>query len=493
MDWQEHYKRKLVTAEEAVKLVKSGDRVEIAMSPTPTVLPPALGKRWPELRDVETVMAEPGYHMPWYEPGFEESFSTTLTVHVGVSGGGTVLDERRADYYPSLFSLWHKPAIDRPDAAPPTDVFMCTVSPPDRNGYCSFGPYLWYKRELAKHARVVLAEVNDTYIRTHGTNYIHVSEIDRFVDNSPRLMPDDEMESMIQGMADEEAREELRAVSDRIEPERRYDLIPRLVKMDARVMRRWAESTGFQSETEPVALSICQSAADLIPDGACLQVGGGTPSTLLPSLGVLDEKRDLGFHSEMSPRGLIDLVRKGVITGKRKNFHPGKYVASSLSNCTQEEILFAHNNPMFELRDTSYVVNIANVAANDNMVSINSAIAIDLTGQINAETVFGGRLIAGTGGQPELHMGAISSRGGRAITCLRSTAMEGVVSRIVPQHDAGTAITVTRGFADYVVTEYGVASLFGKTFRQRAEELINVAHPDFRADLRREARKLFYP
>ena len=164
MDWQEHYKRKLVTAEEAVKLVKSGDRVEIAMSPTPTVLPPALGKRWPELRDVETVMAEPGYHMPWYEPGFEESFSTTLTVHVGVSGGGTVLDERRADYYPSLFSLWHKPAIDRPDAAPPTDVFMCTVSPPDRNGYCTFGPYLWYKRELAKHARVVLAEVNDTYI-----------------------------------------------------------------------------------------------------------------------------------------------------------------------------------------------------------------------------------------------------------------------------------------------------------------------------------------
>ena len=493
MDWREHYRRKLVTADEAVTLIKSGDRVEMAMSPTPSLLPPALAKRGSELRNVETVMAEPGYHMPWFEPGFEESFSTTLTVHVGVSGGGSVLDEKRADYYPTLFSLWHKPNIDRPDAAPPADVFMCTVSPPDGNGYCSFGPYLWYKRELAKHAKVVLAEVNDTYIRTHGTNYIHVSEIDRFVENSPRLMPDDEMESMIQGMADEEASEELRAVSDRIEPERRYDLIPRLVKMDARVMRRWAESTGFQSETEPVALAICQYAAELIPDGACLQVGGGTPSTLLPSLGVLDEKRDLGFHSEMSPRGLIDLVRKGVITGKRKNFHPGKYVASSLSNCTQEEILFAHNNPMFELRDTSYVVNIANVAANDNMVSINSAIAVDLTGQITAETVFGGRLIAGTGGQPELHMGAISSRGGRAITCLRSTAMGGVVSRIVPQHDAGTAITVTRGFADYVVTEYGVASLFGKTFRQRAEELINVAHPDFRAELRQEARKLFYP
>ena len=493
MDWQEHYKRKLVSADEAVKLVKSGDRVEIAMSPTPSVLPPALGKRWPELRNVETVMAEPGYDMPWYKPGLEESFSTTLTVHVGMSGGGVVLDEKRGDYLPSLFSLWHKPINDGRSDAPPVDVFMCTVSPPDKNGYCSFGPYLWYKRKLAKHAKVTLAEVNDSYIRTYGTNYIHVSEIDRFVDNSPRAMPDEEMESIIRDMEDEEAREALQAVAARIEPERRYDLIPKLAKMDARVMRRWAESMGFQSEPEPVALAICQYAAGLIPDGSCLQVGGGTPSTLLPSLGALDEKHDLGLHSEMSPRGLIDLVRKGVITGKRKNFHPGKYVASSLSNCTQDEILFAHDNPMFELRDTSYVVNIANVSTNDNMVSVNSAIAIDLTGQITAETVFGGRMIAGTGGQPELHMGAISSGGGRAITCLRSTAMGGVVSRIVPQHEAGTVITVPRGYADYVVTEYGVASLFGKTFRQRAEELISVAHPDFRSELRREAQKLFYP
>ena len=493
MDWQEHYKRKLVDADDAVKLVKSGDRVEIAMSPTPSVLPPALGKRWPELRGVETVMSEPAYDMPWYEPGQEGSLSTTLTVHVGMSGGGLMIDERRGDYLPSLFSLWHKPLDDGRADAPPVDVFMCTVSPPDKNGYCSFGAYLWYKRQLAKHAKVVLAEVNDTYIRTYGTNYIHVSEIDRFVNNSSREMPDDEMESMIRGMEDEEAKGELKAISSRIEPLRRYELIPKLTKMEAQAMRRWAESMGFQSEPEPVALAICQQVAELIPDGSCLQVGGGTPSTLLPSLGVLDEKQDLGFHSEMSPRGLIDLVRKGVVTGKRKNFHTGKYVASSLSNCTQDEIQFAHNNPMFELRDTSYVVNIANVSANDNMVSVNSAIAIDLTGQITAETVFGGRLIAGTGGQPELHMGAISSRGGRAITCLRSTAMKGVVSRIVPQHEAGTAITVPRGYADYVVTEYGVASLFGKTFRQRAEELISVAHPDFRTDLRREAQKLFYP
>ena len=132
---------------------------------------------------------------------------------------------------------------------------------------------------------------------------------------------------------------------------------------------------------------------------------------MIPGMGVLDEKQDLGVHSEMSARGLVELVRKGVVTGKRKNFHPGKYIVSALTACTQDEIRFTDNNPMFELYDSHYVVNIANVAANDNMVSINSALAIDLTGQITAETVFGGRLIAGTGGQPELHMGAINSRG----------------------------------------------------------------------------------
>ena len=493
MDWQEHYKRKLVSADEAVYLVKSGDRVEISIFPTPTLLPRALAKRRAELQNVETVMPEPVYPMPWFEPGYEDSFSTTLELHVGMGGAGPVVDEKRADYYPVLFSLWHKPYIDRPDSAPPIDVFMFTVSPPDRNGYCSFGGHLWNKRVLARHAKVTLAEVDETFIRTHGTNYIHVSEIDRFVENSPKLMSDDEMDQIIRNMPDEEGRRELRAVSGRIEQERRHDFIPKLAAMDGLTIRRWAQVYGFQSETEPIALTIGKYVAELIPDGACLQVGGGTPSTLIPGMGVLDDKHDLGVHSEMSARGLVDLVRKGVVTGRRKNFHPGKYVVSALTACTEEEIGFADHNPAFELYDASYVVNIANVAANDNMTSINSALAIDLTGQITAETVFGGRLVAGTGGQPELHMGAVSSRGGRAITCLRSTAMGGVVSRIVPQHDAGTAITVTRGFADYVVTEYGVASLLGKTFRQRAEELISIAHPDFRAELRWEAQKLFYP
>ncbi|MCH8086264.1 MAG: hypothetical protein IIC81_00275, partial [Chloroflexi bacterium] len=353
--------------------------------------------------------------------------------------------------------------------------------------------HLWNKRVLARLAKIVLVEVDQTAIRTYGTNYIHISEIDRFVENPPKRMTDQEMDEIIDGMPDEAGRSELRAVARRIEPERRYDFLPQLALMDGPTIRGWAQVYGYQAEPEPAVKTIGEYVAELIPDGSTLQVGGGTPSTLLPGLGVFDDKHDLGIHSEMSARGLIKLVEKGVATGRRKNFHPGKAVLSALTASTMEEIRYAHNNPLIELYDSSYVVNISNVAANDNMVSINSALSIDLTGQITSETVFGGRLIAGTGGQPELHMGAVSSRGGRGITCLRSTAVGGVVSRIVAQHDAGAAITVTRGFADYVVTEYGVASLLGKTFRQRAEELISVAHPDFRAELRQEARKLFYP
>lgn len=493
MDWQEEYKRKLVSAEEAVKLVKSGDRVEISIYPTPTVLPAALAQRREELRNVETVMPEPTYPMPWFEPGWEESFSTTLEVHVGMGGARPVIDEKRGDYYPVLFSLWHKNYLDGRPYVPAVDVFMCTVSPPDKNGYCSFGGHLWNKRVLAKQAKVVLTEVDSTFIRTYGTNYIHINEIDRFVENSPKMMSDDEMAQLIEGMADLQAKAALQEVSQRIEPERRYDFLPRLALLDGSTIRQWAQVYGYQAEPDEVVKTIGQYVSELVKDGSTVQIGGGTPSTLLPGIGVLDNKHDIGIHSEMSARGLIDLVKKGVVNGKRKNFHPGKAILSALTASTTEEIRYAHNNPLIELYDSSYVVNISNVSANDNMVSINSALSIDLTGQITAETVFGGRLVAGTGGQPELHIGAVSAKGGMGITCLRSTAMGGVVSCIVTQHDTGAAITVPRGFADYVVTEYGVASLMGRTFRQRAEELISVAHPDFRSELRKEAQKLFYP
>ena len=235
-----------------------------------------------------------------------------------------MVDEKRADYYPILFSLWHKPHFDRPESAPPIDVFMCTVSPPDKNGYCSFGGHLWNKRVLAKHAKVVLAEVDDTFIRTHGTNYIHVSEIDRFVDNSPKLMPDEEMEQIIQGMPDEEGSRELRAVSERVEVERRYDFIPKLAMMDGPTIRQWAQVYGYQSDTEPMALTIGQYVAELIPDGSCLQVGGGTPSTLIPGMGVLDEKQDLGRTFGDVCTGAGGAGEEGRRDGKAQKFSSGE-------------------------------------------------------------------------------------------------------------------------------------------------------------------------
>ena len=492
MNWQEEYKRKLVSAEEAIKLVKSGDRVNISTHTLHGGLAGALADRRDELRNVETQIREPSV-MPWFEPGWEESFSVVVENHVGISGGRAILDEKRGDYYPVLFSLWHKPFNDRYPDHSPIDVFTCTVSPPDKNGMCSFGSQLWNKRLLAREARVVLAEIDPTAIRTYGTNYIHVSEIDRFVENTPKVMTDEELGALTSSISDPEARSEFETLSARVEPELRFNYLPLLAALPAFQIRQWAQSAGYPSEPDEVVKAIGGYVSEIVQDGDTLQIGGGTPSTLMPGIGAFDEKHDLGIHSEMSARGLISLVERGVITGKRKNFHTGKAVLSALAASSMKEVQYAHNNPLIELYDTSYVVNISNVARNDNMVSINSALAIDLTGQVTAETVFGQRLIAGTGGQPELHMGAISARGGKAITCIRSTAMGGVVSRIVPQHEAGTAITVTRGFTDHVVTEYGIARLLGKTFRQRAEELIAVAHPDFRSDLRKEAQKLFYP
>ena len=182
-----------------------------------------------------------------------------------------------------------------------------------------------------------------------------------------------------------------------------------------------------------------------------------------------------------------------MITGARKNFHKDKAVFGALLGAFYRELDYAHENPLIEQLDVEYVARATTVAQNDNMVSINNALSVDLTGQINAETVFGGRLMSGTGGQFDFQMGAIMSRGGRGITLLRSTALGGIASRIVAQHEEGTIISVPRTFADTIITEYGVAQLLGKSNRERARELISIAHPDFRDELTRAAEGLFYP
>ena len=190
---------------------------------------------------------------------------------------------------------------------------------------------------------------------------------------------------------------------------------------------------------------------------------------------------------------MIDLIEKGIVTGKYTNTHPGVARLSALTATNIREQKWAEYNPKLELLESHDVVNIAAISQIDNMCTINNALSVDLYGQINSETVFGGRLVAGTGGQTELHIGAIQSKGGRGIILLRSTALGGSMSRIVPQMEEGAIVTIPRTFADIVITEYGVAQLMGKSNRQRAEELINIAHPDFRGELRREAERMMWP
>jgi 4-hydroxybutyrate CoA-transferase len=238
------------------------------------------------------------------------------------------------------------------------------------------------------------------------------------------------------------------------------------------------------------AKAIAGYVSELVPDGATIQIGAGEPSMYLVRAGAFDGKSDLGIHSEMAAAGVAKLVDAGVINGRRKTLHPGLAIAGAWSGSDAEDLRIVTNNPKFEVRDTDYINDLRVIAQNDKFHSLNNALSIDLTGQINSESVFGGRVINGSGGQPEFQIGALLSKGGRAITLLPATAMEGAVSRIVAWHEAGSLVTVPRFFADTVVTEFGIARLWGKNHRQRAAELIAIAHPDFRAELKKEASVL---
>jgi len=245
-------------------------------------------------------------------------------------------------------------------------------------------------------------------------------------------------------------------------------------------------------EPEPYLKQITENVASLIKDGDTLQIGVGRTTEPMVRLGLLNGKHDLGFHSEATPPGVISLVREGVINGKYKTLLPGQVVVTSIGGGSREEMEWINNNPLFYLVDLLWLEDIRVIAQNDNMVSINNALAIDLTGQITAESL-GHRLISVAGGQIPFAFGALISKGGRSITVLPSTAKGGAVSRIMPALPEGSAVTILRNIADLVVTEYGVANLRGKSIRQRTQELISIAHPDFRAELKKEAQKLYWP
>ncbi len=429
-NWQDHYNSKLVTAEEAVKCIQSGNRVVLGHAcGEPQVLPTAMVERAQELKNVEVVhMVAMGKGL-YAQPEMEGHFR-----HNGLFIGGPTrqaVKERRADYTPCFFS--EIPALFR-DGLLPVDVAMVTVSPPDRFGFCNLGVSVDYTLQAIKSAKTVIAEVNPNMPRTHGNSVVRVEEIDFFV---PCNLPITELAP------------------------------PKITDIETEIGR---------------------NVAKLVEDGATLQLGiGAIPDAVLH---FLANKNDLGIHSEMFSDGVVDLAEAGVINCSKKSLHKGKMVVTFLMG-SKKLYQWVHENPMVEMYPVDYVNDPYVIMKNDNMVAINSALQVDVLGQVAADTL-GPVQFSGVGGQVDFVRGAARSKNGKAIIALPSTAAKGTVSRIVPVLDLGASVTTSRNDVDYVVTEYGIAALKGKTVLQRMEALISIAHPDFRNDLKEKARAIYY-
>ncbi len=423
MNWKAHYESRQVGLDEAAALVKSGDRVVAAHacgSPEPVL--EALVKRAKELEQVEIVHMVSMGESPYCQPEYVGSFRHN-SLFAGGNTRGAIADGR-ADYTPCFFS--EIPWLFR-DKVLPVDVAMITVSPPDKVGNVSLGVSVDYTRQAALSAKKVIAEVTPHMPRTFGNASLHVSQIDCFVLSQRPII---EMKSPVIGDLEQ---------------------------------------------------AIGSHAAQLIRDGDCLQLGiGAIPDA---TLSCLNDKKDLGIHSEMVSDGVMCLVEKGVITGRRKNLHTSKIIITFAMG-TRKFYQWLDNNSMIECHPVDYTNNPFIIARNDNMVSINSAIAVDLFGQVAADTM-GSRQFSGVGGQVDFIRGARRSRGGRSIIAMPATAARGKVSRIVATLAPGQAVTTSRNDVDYVVTEHGIAHLRGKTVKERAKALVEIAAPEFQEELQR--------
>lgn len=485
-DWREDYKRRVVAADEAMKIVQKDDLVLIPIA-GPRALPGALFQHAKGLGGIDLRLTAPLTDPGWLRAGWEEAFRIEFELFIG-DFARPAMDEGRATYLPNLFSLDFKEHDEGREGSRPVDVFLTAVTPPDEDGYVQFGAHHWNKRSHVRRARKVIAEVDAGLRPVCGDNRIHVSEIDHFVEIPAIEMTQGLVDAWLNRVPDEAAREEYRAIVGELngDLDRLIVVGPVMTRLPAEQVRRLLGLI----DPPQTAQTIAGYVSEILPNGATIQIGAGEPSMYLARAGAFEGKHDLGLYTEMVAPGIAKLVEAGVINGKRKTFLPNVALAGAWSGSDAEDLRIVTSNPKFEVRDTDWVLDVRNIAQNENFYCLNNALSIDLTGQINSESVFGGRMINGTGGQPEFQIGALLSKGGRGVTLLPATAMEGALSRVVATHEPGSLITVPRYFADTVITEYGIARLWGKNHRQRANELIAVAHPDFRADLRREAATL---
>jgi 4-hydroxybutyrate CoA-transferase len=421
---------RIVTPEEAVAGIRSGDSVYIhCAAATPSFLLDALVARAPELNDVKMIHLHTEGPGPHLKPEMAGHFRH-LALFIGPNARAAV-NEGRAEYVPIFLS-------DVPDLfrsrLMPLDAVLVNVSPPDEHGFCSLGTSVVAMPSAIPAARVVIAQLNKSMPRTLGESFVHVDDIDLAieVDQPPYAYHDPE-------------------VGD--------------------VERRIGEYV-----------------AGLIPDGATLQMGIGAIPTAVAK--QLVDKRDLGIHTEMMTDVVVDLVEAGVVTGMAKERNRGKIVATFMMG-TEKLYRFVDNNPMVEMRPTDFTNDTHVIRSFRRMTAINSAIAIDLTGQVCADSI-GWRMYSGVGGQMDFIRGAALAPQGRPIIALPATAAGGTVSRITPFLQEGSGVVTTRPHVRTVVTEFGVAQLYGKSIRERAKELIAIAHPDFRDELISQAKKTHY-
>jgi acetyl-CoA hydrolase len=424
-----------VTPQEAVRAVQSGNRIFLTGNVSvPQKVLAALVEYAPQLENVEICQALTVGSADYVSPAMEGHLRVnSIFISDNIR---KAVHEGRADFTPVMLSEF--PLLFKRGLLP-LDVAMIHVSPPDEHGFCSLGVEVGLTKTPAESARIIIAEVNEQMPRTLGDSFIHVSRLNYIV---PVDYPISEL----------------------------------------------AMGGGDTSE---VVEKIAGYIAELIPDGATMQLGiGAIPDAVLK---FLFDKKDLGIHTELFSDGVIDLFNAGVITNAQKTLHPGKIVAGFMIG-TKRLYDWADDNPLIELHRTEYVNDPFVIAQNERMVAINSAIEVDLTGQVCADSI-GPKLYSGVGGQLDFVYGASRSKGGVPVIALPSTntMRDGtVLSKIASLLKHGAGVVTSRNHVRYIVTEYGVADLYGKTIRQRAAQLINISHPEFREDLMKQAQALHY-
>jgi acetyl-CoA hydrolase len=435
MDWTSIYQSRVSTAQDAVRAIQSGNRIFLTGNVSvPQKVLAALVEYAPNLHDVEICHALTIGPADYVKPELDGHLRVnTMFISANVR---KAVQNGQADFTPVLLSEF--PLLFKRGLLP-LDAALIHVSPPDEHGFCSMGVEVGLTKSPAETAKIIIAEVNQQMPRTLGDSFIHVSRLNYIV---PVNYPIVEM-----------------AMADEGDPD--------------------------------IVGKIAGHIAELIPDGATMQMGiGAIPDAVLK---YLHNKKDLGVHSELFSDGVIELVNEGVLTGARKSLHPGKIIAGFILG-TKTLYDWVDDNPLIELHRTEYINDPFVIAQNEKMVAINSAIEIDLTGQVCADSI-GPKLYSGVGGQLDFIYGASRSKGGVPIIALPSTTTlkDGtLVSRIAPMLKQGAGVVTSRNHVRYVVTEYGVADLYGKSIRQRAGQLIGIAHPEFRTELEKQARELHY-